>query len=391
MGTMLRNMILSFFLVLLLSPLVLSASNDGLFRIGLKKKKIDQASRLTSQYGSKVEESIRMPMRRYGLANKLTGNGDADIVPLTNYLDAQYFGEIGIGTPPQKFTVIFDTGSSNLWVPSSKCYFSIACLLHSKYNCKRSSSYTKNVTLDTGKKAEIHYGTGAISGYFSEDHVTLGDLVVENQEFIEATREPSLTFVAAKFDGILGLGFQEISVGKAVPVQYGEPRSCKGTVFSFWLNRNADEEEGGEIVFGGVDPDHYKGKHTWAPVSHKGYWQAFCAGGCSAIADSGTSLLAGPTGVVAQINHAIGATGVVSMECKAVVSQYGKQILETAIVRVSATKSMSQIGLCSFDGKRDVSMGIESVVDVNVDSQLMAFTIPCALPVKWLWYGFKIN
>ena len=47
----------------------------------------------------------------------------------------------------------------------------------------------------------------------------------------------------------------------------------KEPVFSFWLNRNADDEEGGEIVFGGVDPAHYKGEHTWVPVSQKGYWQ----------------------------------------------------------------------------------------------------------------------
>lgn len=47
----------------------------------------------------------------------------------------------------------------------------------------------------------------------------------------------------------------------------------KEPVFSFWFNRNADEEEGGEIVFGGVDPNHFKGEHTYVPVTQKGYWQ----------------------------------------------------------------------------------------------------------------------
>lgn len=47
----------------------------------------------------------------------------------------------------------------------------------------------------------------------------------------------------------------------------------KKAVFSFWFNRNAKEEEGGELVFGGVDPKHFKGVHTYVPVTHKGYWQ----------------------------------------------------------------------------------------------------------------------
>lgn len=44
-------------------------------------------------------------------------------------------------------------------------------------------------------------------------------------------------------------------------------------VFSFWLNRDPKSEEGGEIVFGGVDPKHFKGEHTFVPVTQRGYWQ----------------------------------------------------------------------------------------------------------------------
>lgn len=398
MGSQPRTSLVALFLVLLLSPTVFSVSNDGLIRIGLKKRKLDQINQLAERIDSKGGRSARN-YRRGNL-----GDPSTDIVALKNYMDAQYFGEIGIGTPPQKFTVIFDTGSSNLWVPSAKCYFSVACYLHPKYKSSHSSTYKKN-----GTSAAIQYGTGSISGFFSQDSIDLGGLIVKDEDFIEATKEPGITFLAAKFDGILGLGFEEISVGGAVPVWYNMVNQglVKEPVFSFWLNRNVKEEEGGEIVFGGVDADHFKGEHTYVPVTQKGYWQfdmgdvlvgdkttGYCADGCAAIADSGTSLLAGPTTVIAQINHEIGASGVISQECKSVVATYGKTILDLLLSEVASKKICSQIGLCAYDSTWDASMVIESVVDKNskASSGLRdGMCDACQMAVIWMQNQLKQN
>lgn len=212
------------------------------------------------------------------------------------------FSEIEIGTPPQKFKVVLDTGSSNLWVPSSECG-SIACYLHSKYDSSSSSTYKKN-----GTDFEIRYGSGSLSGFVSEDTVKIGDLELKHQQFAEATSEPGLAFAFGRFDGILGLGFDAISVNKIVPPFYNmlNQKKIDEPVFAFYLGDANKEGQNSVATFGGVDEDHYTGELVKLPLRRKAYWEvdfdSIALGdnvaeldNTGVILDTGTSLIALPS------------------------------------------------------------------------------------------------
>ncbi|ORX45909.1 endopeptidase [Hesseltinella vesiculosa] len=320
------------FAVSTIASLVLVAQ-AALTRVPIKKAKESSYEKLNrySHTGSYLTQKYFGSRPQSFTPFQVDQQGMKHGVPLSNYLNAQYYGEVAIGSPAQVFTVVFDTGSSNLWVPSTHCT-SIACYLHNQYDSGKSNSYVEN-----GTTFAIQYGSGSLEGFISQDTVRLGDISLPHQGFAESVKEPGFTFAMAKFDGILGLGYDTIAVNHVVPPFYNmvNRNLIDEPLFSVWLNDAGDAGDGGELVFGGIDDAHYTGDLTWAPVRRKGYWeielQDVKFGGeyaeldpVGAAIDTGTSLIVAPATVADLINEQIGAkknwAGQYTIDCSKVPS-----------------------------------------------------------------------
>jgi len=239
---------------------------------------------------------------------------------LTDFQDSEYYGPVSIGTPPQEFQVIFDTGSSNLWVPSHRCV-SKACKTHNKYDPSKSSTYTKD-----GRKLLLPYGSGVCAGTMVKDTVFLGGVALEEVVVGSIAIEPGEIWVESPFDGILGLAYPQI----AMPVDKTDPvlppvdvmmqRSLLDeNKFAFYLSTckppsqkgGTDTCDGSQVTFGGVDETKFTGDIHWVnmPIIQKklGYWlvtgnklkvgdkQIACGTfGCPMVVDSGTSVIVAP-------------------------------------------------------------------------------------------------
>ena len=102
---------------------------------------------------------------------------------LRNFHDTLYFGTLGIGTPPQLFSVVFDTGSANLWVPG------LGCKTKRCGNRPRFNSTASSTCESSEQGLGIRFGTGEIEGRVMRDMVSFHGLRVPRQAFLEVREE----------------------------------------------------------------------------------------------------------------------------------------------------------------------------------------------------------
>jgi len=231
-----------------------------------------------------------------------------------------YYGQVYAGGPnPQNFTVVFDTGSGHVILPSTRCD-SETCMKHRRYN-RAASSTALDMNYD-GKPVRpsaadrdqlvVSFGTGQVRGEFVEEKICLstGPNDCVSLRIVLAMSMTPDPFSLFFFDGVLGLGLTALTLRP----QFGfmdqmiAQRPGMQPRFAVFLSRT--DKVDSVISFGGHDERMASSEFVWAPVARAslGFWQVnvkavringvaldVCANGdCHAILDTGTSLLAVP-------------------------------------------------------------------------------------------------
>ncbi|KDO18267.1 hypothetical protein SPRG_15475 [Saprolegnia parasitica CBS 223.65] len=217
-------------------------------------------------------------------------------IPLVNLDQLQFYGSIHIGSPPQTFRVIFDTGSSDVWVPSQDC---TACSGSARYNRSASSPFA-----DERYHFQAFYGSGAVAGDVFSDTVAL-----PGASHAPLLRMGSVTTQDApiqKFasEGIVGLGFPPLASISAPTFL----EALEIEIFSLYISPLPTSLIPSQLLLHGVDDALAGPNATWHEIpladapSTDGFWGVRLGGirvhdvslqraATVAILDSGTSLL----------------------------------------------------------------------------------------------------
>lgn len=307
--------------------LAAAAASADLVTIPISKipDKQHHANILKSHTPPRIVVSSRSPPSATAEQRRLIRGGGEEAVVLRDMDNAQYYGRVRIGTPPQEMIVVYDTGSADFWVPGAKCPTkSKNCSGKNIFHKDASSSFSE---VGSGAKTKflIEYGSGKVEGNFGVDTVTLAeDYTAEGQTFaiVDSTNGLKDLYSDSEFDGILGLGFNSLSadpgVNTVIP-NLKERGVLERAVFAFYLGDDAD----GELAIGGVNEERMEGDVHWIDVLRPAYWTVkvdgirfgeVTMGAAAGIMDTGTSLIYGPRAQILKMVKPLGGKYVPKLE-----------------------------------------------------------------------------
>lgn len=308
------------------------------------------------------------------------------IVPAVNYYDEIYVSNITIGQPPQgPFNVIFDTGSANLWVPSVLCADS-GCAGKAKYNA--AASTTANQDPDSRPFA-IPYGTGFVAGTLVNDNIHLGGGAYNQVTVVNDTLGQgdvmAAFFADTPVDGIMGLGFKDITVPPDIPTVFDGMIAqglVKQDLFQVYFTSDTDPDSGpgnddSLFIFGEIDESYVMpgAAFVYADVLVPSYWligmSATYVGtqlnhrcllkACWAVGDTGTSIIAGPG---PDIDPMIAAIGPVASDCSNVAS-LPPVCFEIQGVKLCVPPQIYVLSQTFSNGTTVCQLGMESIPEVE--------------------------
>jgi len=230
---------------------------------------------------------------------------DFELESIKNYKNQQFYGEITIGTPPQKLNVIFDTGSDTLWVASLNPNSKKKSGTHLSFDPKLSS------TLRPASGAfEIEYGKGSANGKYYEDTVGIGNLKLEGFKFGAAFQYADFSSLT-ELSGVAGLPYIPDEETSTNIVQYMyEHGLIPEESFSIYLSKTPQGSS--QLIFGGVDMKLAASEFKYYPLIEESYWMTPIRGfglnktakprnDMLAIIDSGSSLILGSPEIIKPI------------------------------------------------------------------------------------------